>query len=240
MTAQSFQCPSCGAPLRPRGNASVISCTYCLASVIVPEELRQEPEAVQWTTLLYDGFTSNDNNWLVGSRTSDYFAMNQVIADGRYRWEAEVKRASSISTAWLGGYRVTDFHLVANCKHIIGSRAGSSWGVIFRVQDDHNYYLFHITDSQFFAVSAEKDSQWLQIVDWARTDAIKQKGVNQLEVIARETHFIFLINGQIVSEVDDNRFGRGLVGLAVEGYTAGEKITFDFLDFTLRAPRGES
>ena len=236
MTTHSFQCPSCGAPLIPRGNASVISCPHCLTSVIVPEELREDSSAAQWVTLLFDNFTSNDDNhWLVGTQTSEYFdPVNRVIADGRYRWEAKVSRANSISKVWLGDYRVSDFHLTVNCKHILGTRANSAWGLIFRVQDNQNYYWFRMTDSRFFAVSVAEDSQWRDVVAWTRTETIKPNGVNQLEVIARETHFVFLINGQIVSEVDDDRFSQGLVGLAIEGYTAGEKITFDFLDFTLR------
>ncbi len=141
-----------------------------------------------------------------------------------------------MSTAWLMGYQVSDFHLIVNSKHIIGSRTGSSWGVVFRVQDNHNCYWFRMTDSQLFAVSVVKEGQWLNIVDWTRTDTIKPNGVNQVEVIARETHFIFLINGQIVKEVDDGHFSQGLIGLAIEGYTPGEKITFDFMDIILRAP----
>jgi hypothetical protein len=235
MTAHSFQCPSCGAPLVPRGNAPTISCPHCHTSVIVPEELRQDSAAAQWTTLLFDGFASNDNNWMVGNRASEYFAkLNQTIADGRYRWEAEAGRPYSITTAWLMGYEVSDFHLIVNCKHISGGKAGSGWGVIFRVQDNQNYYWFRMTDQQFFAVSVQKDGQWLDLVDWRRTDAIKSNGVNQLEVMARETHFIFLINGQIVDEVDDGHFSQGLAGLAIEGYTTGEKTTFDFVDITLR------
>lgn len=235
MTTHSFQCPACGAPLLPRGAAPVISCPHCLMSVIVPEELREDPEAAQWNTLLFDNFLSNDNRWLVGNHSSEYFApINRIVADGRYRWEGDVARASSISTSWLGAYRVSDFHLTANAKHILGSRAGSSWGVIFRIQDNLNYYFFHITDSQFFAVSISRDGSWQHIVDWTRTDIIKPNGVNQLEVIAHGSHFIFLINGQIVSEMDDDQYSKGLTGVAIEGYDAGEKITFDFLDFTLR------
>ena len=98
--------------------------------------------------------------------------------------------------------------------------------MIFRIQDNQNYYWFRMTDSQFFAVSVQKDGQWLNIVDWTRTDAIKPNGVNQLEVLARETHFIFTINGQVVSEVDDDHFSQGLVGLAIEGYTAWEENNF--------------
>jgi hypothetical protein len=209
--------------------------------VIVPEELRQDSSAAHWTTLLFDGFTSDDNNWLVGSQASEYFdPLNGVIADGRYRWEAQVSRANSISKVWLGEYKVSDFHLTVNAKHIFGSRAGSGWGVIFRVQDNQNYYWFRMTDTRFFAVSVAQDGQWTDVLEWTRTETIKPNGVNQLEVIARKAHFVFLINGQIVSEVDDDRFNQGLVGLAIEGYTQGEKITFDFLDLTLRAQRLES
>lgn len=238
MAAHLFQCPSCGAPVTPRGSASILDCPYCHASVVVPEELRQTSRAASWSTLVYDGFISNNNDWLLGDQTSEYFAIvKRAIADGRYRWDATVgKKVSSITTAWLKGYPVSDFHLIANCKHVRGSRADSSWGLAFRIRDNNNYYHFHITDDRFFAVSAQKDGQWLKVVDWATTNTIKPNGVNQLEVIAHEKHFTFLINGQIVSEVDDDHFSEGLVGLAVEGYTAGEEITFDFMDLTLRAP----
>lgn len=241
MIAQSFQCPSCGAPLMPEGNASIIRCPHCHTSVIVPEELRQISEAAQWTTILFDSFTSNDNNWLVGIQPSEYFnPLNRKIVDGRYRWEAELSRLNSISRAWLMGYQVSDFHLIVNGKHISGSKAGSAWGVIFRVQDNQNHYSFRMTDSQSFAVSVQKEGQWSNLVDWTNTDTIKPNGVNQLGVLALGTHLTFAINGQVVSEVDDDHFSQGLVGLAIEGYTLGEKIMFDFIDVTLREPRQDA
>jgi LSD1 subclass zinc finger protein len=242
MTAHSFQCPSCGAPLLPRGSAAVIRCPHCHTSVIVPEELRQDLSDAQWGTLLFDNFTSNDDNyWLVGSQSSEYFdPVSRVIADGRYHWEAKVNKANSISKVWLGDFRVSDFHLLAHSKHILGTRANSAWGVIFGIQDNHNYYWFRMTDSKFFAVSVAENSEWRDIVAWTRTDTVKPNGVNQLEVVARGEHFVFLINGEIVSEADDNHYSRGLVGLAIEGYTQGETIVFDFLDFTLRAQSVET
>jgi hypothetical protein len=237
MTAQLFQCSACGAPLIPRGNASIMSCPYCHASVVVPQELRYVSGAAAWSVLLFESFTANENNWLVGDLPSKYFAkQNQSIVDGRYRWEAQASLVSSLTTAWLMGHPVSDFHLVVNCKHIRGSRAGSSWGVVFRIQDNQNCYWFRITDAQFFAVSVIQEGQWLQLVDWTKTDAIKPKGVNQVEVIGYGTHFTFLINGRVISEVEDGHFRQGLVGLAIEAYTLGEEITFDFLDMILRAP----
>ena len=236
MTTHSFQCPACGAPLIPRGTVAVIRCPHCHTSVIVPEELRENAGDGQWNTLLFDNFTSNDDNlWLVGSQSSEWFdPVSREFTEGRYHWEAKVKKANSISKVWLADFQVSDFHLLANCKHILGTRANSGWGVIFGIQDNYNYYWFRMTDSKFFAVSVSENSQWRDIVAWTRTDTIKPNGVNQLEVLARDSHFVFLINGEIVSEADDDRFRQGMVGLAIEGYTQGEKIVFDFLDFTLR------
>ena len=88
--------------------------------------------------------------------------------------------------------------------------------------------------AKFFAVSVVRDREWLNLVEWTRTDTIKPNGVNLLEVLGLGAHFVFLINGHIVSEREDNHFSQGLAGVAIEGYTAGEKTTFDFLDFTLR------
>lgn len=174
----------------------------------------------------------------MGSQTSEYFdPVNRVIAEGRYHWEATVKKAKSISKAWLADYEVSDFHLSVNSKHIAGTRANSAWGVIFRVQDNQNYHWFRMTDSKFLGISVSEDGQWRDIVSWRRSEAIKPNEVNPLEVIAQDERAFFLINDQIVSEVDDNRSQRGLVGLAIEGYTQGEKIVFDFLDFTLRGVR---
>ena len=240
MTAQSFQCPSCGAPLTPKGNASVIRCPHCHMSVIVPKELWQDSESEQWITVLFDSFTTNDNNWLIGTQPSDYFdPLNRKIADGRYHWEATTSKPNSISPMWLTSYQVSDFHLIVNGKQIIGNGTGSGWGLIFRIQDNQNYYSFRVTDSQSFAVSVQKEGQWLILLDWTKTDVIKPNGVNQLEVLARGSHFTFTINGQVVSEVDDDHFRQGLVGLAIEGYRSGEKIIFDFIDVTLREPRGD-
>lgn len=238
MTAHLFQCPACGAPLLPKGSAATLSCPYCYASVVVPEALRQAAGEAAWPTRLFDSFNNNDSHWLVGNRPGDeYFAkITQTIADGRYRWEAQTARASSLSTAWLTGYNVADFHLVVNCKHIRGSRAGSSWGVLFRVQDNHNFYWLRLTDAQQFAFSVVEAQQWLNLIEWTRADAIKPYGINQLEVVAYQNHFTFLINGQVVSEIEAEHFSQGLTGLAIEAYTLGEETTFDFMDFLLRTP----
>ncbi len=48
--AQTFNCPSCGAPLQIDGQENMIHCEYCGASVIVPAEL-QKPAAAAGESL---------------------------------------------------------------------------------------------------------------------------------------------------------------------------------------------
>lgn len=234
-TGHSFQCSSCGAPVLPRGASAVIRCPYCQNSVVVPEALRHT--ATPWTTSLFDGFVSNENNWQVGTEQSEFFApLVRTMADGRYRWDAVRAKAPSTATASLAGYHVEDFHYLVNAKHISGSKIGSSWGVTFRVQNYLNFYVFRITDNQLFTAAVVKDGEWESLHQWSRSSAIRPNGVNQLAVVAHEEHFVLSINNQVVYEFDDYRFDRGLVGLAIEVYTIGEKTIFDFLDVTLRAP----
>ena len=46
--AQTFNCPSCGAPLEPDGDTPTIHCKYCNESVIVPADLRSQLAAAQF------------------------------------------------------------------------------------------------------------------------------------------------------------------------------------------------
>lgn len=238
-TTHTFHCPTCGAPILLKRSSPLARCSYCRTSVVVPEALQPQSAVDAWSTLVFDGFMANEHDWLVGDQAGERFtALTRRIADGRYRWEAQAQIACSIAPAWLQGYPVADFHLRVNGKLIHGRRAGCSWGVLFRVQDNQNGYCFRIGDTQFFALSVVRDGHWSQVINWTRSDRIKPQGVNQLEVIMQDTHVGLVINGQIVSELDleDDRFPNGLVGLAIEGYTPGDSITVDFLDLLLRAP----
>jgi LSD1 subclass zinc finger protein len=235
MNAHSFNCPSCSAPLVFRRRAFTIRCAYCGADSVVPQQIRQAIGAAEWTTLVSDNFDSNDNNWLLGQLPSEYFSrLAREMADGRYRWQATVRQANSFASAWLLGYPASDFQLTARCQHRSKAFGGSSCGPLFRIQDNENFYWFRMTSNRYFTISAVKNGKWKPLVDWTKTDTINPHGVNELEVIAEESYMTFSINKQIVGETRDDTFSAGLTGLAIEGYTAGQEIAVDFLDFTLK------
>lgn len=235
VSGQSFQCPSCGAPVLPKGSQAVVSCPYCHTTVIVPETLRQSAEPVARTTTVLETFANNDNGWQLGVEKSRFFtSLERAVREGRYRWDAQRGPDSSTTTAFLPAYHVADFDVQVNAKHIVGSKTGSSWGVVFRGQDYLNYYVCRVTDNQLFTLACVEQGKWRVLVDWTSARAIKPYGVNQLGVLGRGAHFVCSINGEVAAEVDDDRFGRGYVGLALETYIPGERTIVDFLDVELR------
>lgn len=191
-----------------------------------------------WTTVLHDTFATNVNDWRVGVERDEFFdPLSQAFVDGCYRWDAQRGPRLSTNTAWALGSLVADFHCSASCRHTAGSRTGSSWGIAFQVQDLLNYFVFRMADSQFFAVAAVESGRWCTVADWTRAASIKPGAVNQLSVLALDYHFELLINGRRVYEFEDERAkNSGHVGLAMEMYGAGEKTTFDFVEFELRTP----
>lgn len=204
----------------------------------VPEAFRRVADISNWHTVLHDSFATNANDWRVGVERSEFFEpLTQAFVDGCYRWDAQRGPRLSTTTAWARDSLVADFHCSVRCRHTAGGRTASSWGVAFRVQDLLNYFVFRMADSQYFAVAAVEAGRWRSIADWTRAGSIQSGAVNQLSVLALDNHFDLSINGRRAFEFDDERAkNSGHVGLAIEMYGAGEKTTFDFLEFDLRVP----
>ncbi len=51
MSAQTLECPNCGAPLEYKGSDPTVRCPFCHTSVVVPEELRQ-PEIQSYVSVI--------------------------------------------------------------------------------------------------------------------------------------------------------------------------------------------
>jgi LSD1 subclass zinc finger protein len=63
---KSFNCPNCGSPLTPNGDAKEIKCAFCSSTVIVPEELRdQDQEENQEWTSGKDPYSPQHLQWLI-------------------------------------------------------------------------------------------------------------------------------------------------------------------------------
>ncbi len=59
---KTFQCPSCGSPILTSGAEKEVQCQYCGNTVIVPEELREQPAPPPPVEFNYSGETIQSND----------------------------------------------------------------------------------------------------------------------------------------------------------------------------------
>lgn len=137
--------------------------------------------------------------------------------------------------AWAeAGKELKDFHLTVEATQVAGPN-DNEYGVLVRMQDRHNFYAFSISGDGYFLVSRFVDGVRQPMgTDWSPSDAILRGAkTNILEVIARGSRFTFIVNGQQLAQVEDDRFSHGDIGLyAGSFYEGGVEVSFDNLRVT--------
>jgi tRNA A-37 threonylcarbamoyl transferase component Bud32 len=191
-------------------------------------------EASHWPIVFYEDFSTNANDWPTGDYSDEWATGNRNITNGKYRWEANAhngflsRRRPDIAS-------VSDFYLTVEAKRVSGPEDGQ-YGLNFRRVDSDNSYVFRIIDDQYFRLDLRYEGEWITLIDWSETSAIRPGQVNRLTVIAKGTHFTFYVNDQYVGDADDSRLSSGQVGVAIGLHNAGDAAIFEFDNFELRAP----
>jgi hypothetical protein len=127
--------------------------------------------------------------------------------------------------------RFGDFVLDVDAQQVAGPN-DNTYGVIFRYQDDRNFYRLDISGDGYYAVFKRKDGVWTKVQDYAETPAIRQgNATNHLQVIARGSQFTLNVNGETVKTFSDGDFPAGNIGVTAGTLfdNAGVQIAFDNL-----------
>lgn len=158
-------------------------------------------------------------------------AARVTVQDGVLR----ISVAAPNQLAWAAaGKNLQDFHLAVEAAQVAGPN-DNEYGILIRMQDPRNFYAFSISGDGYFLVSRFADGDRRPLgSDWSPSDAIHQgMNTNILEVIARGSRFTFIVNGQQLAQVEDDRFSRGDIGLyAGSFYEGGVEVSFDNLRIT--------
>jgi hypothetical protein len=181
-----------------------------------------------------DSFDDNSNGWFVDDYRDRFVIGSRSIIDGKYRWEVQAYRPSRFSAVPKVD-PVSDFYLIVDAKRVSGAKS-SLYGLLFRRLDRNNFYLFQITDDQYFTLELLDQDEWTTLIDWTHTSAIHPGEVNQLAVRGEGSHFEFFINDEFVGQADDAEFSSGGVGLVIGFPNAGDKAAFEFDNFEVGAP----
>ena len=129
----------------------------------------------------------------------------------------------------FGNAYVTAKTLVPNttCK------AGDNWGLIFRMKDNANFYMFGVSCDGKYRLLKRLDGAWETILDFADSDAIADLGQrNVLGVRAAGNQISLYTNDQFLVTVADGTFAEGVVGMYV-GSRLTPNLTVSFDDIAV-------
>lgn len=107
-------------------------------------------------------------------------------------------------------------------------------GIIFRYQDDRNFYLFSVANDGFYNLEVIENGAWTTLIDWTPSDSIaSEHQPNVLRVQTVGDHITLTINDIRLEETMDSAFSEGQIALVVSTFDkGGASIAFDNLKIT--------
>jgi hypothetical protein len=203
------------------------------ATATAQDRLDRLAQLSTWPVVVSDTFDDNANEWIVGEQTGEFADASFIIANGVYHWAAKALQGF----VWWHHPtipRVTDFYLAVDSRQINGP-ASSYVGLVLRLDESDNYYLFSLNNTGEYSFDEYYNAQWLSLIRWTTSPAIQVDGTNHLEVVAEAARFSFFVNGQWVGDYEDPAIPSGYSGLLVGMDEVGESAAWEFDNFELRA-----
>ncbi len=170
-----------------------------------------------------DDFSRPDSGW----KTASDEALQIKYQDGGLHFV--LNELDTIAWSTPQDKRFGDFVLDVDATQVAGPN-DNAYGVIFRYQDDKNFYRFDISGDGYYALFKRKDGVWAKVQDYLESAAVKQgAATNHLQVIGRGKQFTLNVNGETVKTFTDSDFPTGNIGVAAGTLfdNAGVEIAFD-------------
>lgn len=172
--------------------------------------------------LLQDALSANHIGWPEGE--SAELATNYYFEGDRYHMRMGMSGIQAISLPSPDRpdlWRFADFIYEVNATLVEGA-GGQAYGLVFRHQDNDNYYLFEVNPLGGFQCSKVFQGSLNLLIDWTDHPAIRPGyDTNRLGVMARGGELSFYVNGVEVGAVSDGDLPEGKIGLAVVTYANG-------------------
>lgn len=164
------------------------------------------PPLTDRDTLFADDFTDNKAGWREFSGREG----SARVQNGRLDLTV-VGPQQDVWTTMRGSY--DDFRIEIDGGLMSGAD-DTSYGVIFRYQNDDNYYQFDVDGQGGYTLGRIVDGDYEPIIDLTSSDAIqKGQALNHFEVRAVGPTITVSINGRPIDQAKDTTFQRGAVGV---------------------------
>ncbi len=198
----------------------VTICVMLLIVSLAGQAVAQKPTPVPPDTLLFsDDFSDPSSGW-GESREEDY---EHYYEGGEYHL---LEREGDVAHwRWIDG-EYADFTLEVDA-HIVDGPLDSGYGLVFRLQDSDNFYLFEVFGDGYYGLYKMVGGEWEDITFQESPSIKPRKGTNHLKVACQGSLIAAYINGERVEIVNDPSFQKGKVGLFVEAFEPDAHVAFD-------------
>ncbi len=109
--------------------------------------------------------------------------------------------------------------------------ADNGYGVIFRVTEDEDFYIFRISGDGFFTAERTDGEEIVALVEWTESTQIKTQpgAANLLTVVGRGDGYALYVNGAQVGSFRDGTYHGGSFGVIADNFDekTGTKVSFD-------------
>lgn len=178
------------------------------------------------TLLFADEFNDNSNNWgtAAGDTGSITFAYQGL----------DIKVNLPDSLLWtVSGKKYSDVKIDLDGVLLTGP-SNDVFGVICRFQDNDHFYGFLISHDGYYGIFKMEEGK-LVLANTQEglkySEAIRLGGgVNHIEAVCQGDRLSLTVNGELLSEIQDNTYTAGQVGVVAGTYaTGGVEVFFDNL-----------
>ncbi|HEU4326284.1 MAG TPA: hypothetical protein VFS21_24300 [Roseiflexaceae bacterium] len=143
-----------------------------------------------------------------------------------YRFAGDAYRISVKPAAYLAWSPLEDTYDDAAVEvgvRLLSGPPPTAFGIIFRFQDEDNFYFYNITADGYYALDMKKNGRWSALLDWARLPGGGGRERRLRVELAGERMRLFL-DGTLLDETSDDNFRRGRIALAVNTFDQGDAV----------------
>ena len=202
-----------------RGAFSIVLTLLIAAAILISS---CEPERTIESTLAADDALYLDH--FDPSTLGNWYVESDEIGESAIENEGLIIRVNSPNTIQYSTLReplFDDFRLQIDIASLDGSEA-VSYGVLFRMNEQNEFYRFDITgDGRFMVEKANTDGSWTRFLnDWKRAESIQtgRDTWNSLRVDAVGSEMSFYVNNILVFNMTDDALSVGHIGLDIGAF----------------------
>jgi hypothetical protein len=169
-------------------------------------------------------FYTNDGAWDVEAGDG----VNRAVVAGAYRLRIDAADTLAWSTSELSA---ADFFLEAATIHVFGP-LNNEFGVLFRYQDDDNFYSYSISSDGYYRLDRKLAGEWSSLVAWTESSAINtgEQSFNLMGLLAEGAQISLLVNETLLTSIVDDTFAAGGIAPTAGSYDeGGVEIAYDDL-----------